>query len=187
MHNDSDHPNATNLPVPLGHGHAGDTSLAGVLNTPPPISSKPASDAARLPLSVEAKSDLLRQIVTTSLGPLSRLSATMDVTLDQVSEWIARPESRRQVFNLLGLLNAQTEMLIAQQRVMAAVRLSEIANDRNASPETVRRACKDLLCMRLIERSRPKGKSGGDDLEPLPLPRPPMSHNEILRTLEQMG
>jgi hypothetical protein len=125
-----------------------------------------------------AEVDLLKEIVGTSLGPLSKLTDTLNLTLDQVSAWIAEPENRRDIFNLLGLLDVQTQMLICQQRLAAAMRLAQIMRDDEAGPETVRRACKDMLNMRLIERSHPRSRAGNggvvtaDDLAPLPLPTP---------------
>ena len=129
--------------------------------------------------------DLLSEIVSTSLGPLSRLSETVDLTLKQVSEWIAKPENRRDIFNLIGLLNAQTELLMAQHRVSAAARLVGLMHNEDAGPETVRRACKDLLKVRLVERARGPGQGlrGGDDLEPLPLPAPKRSLRDVMREL----
>jgi hypothetical protein len=154
------------------------------ISTSSPASPAPAR--AREAAQASLGCDLLKEIVGTSLGPLAHLGDTINLTLDQVSEWIARPENRRHIFNLLGLLDAQTQLLISQQRVMAAAQLARLAADDTAGPETVRRACKDLLSLRLVERSRPPARTarGGDDLAPLPVPKA-MSYGEILGNLRR--
>jgi hypothetical protein len=123
---------------------------------------------------------VLAELVAGSLGPLSRLSETLDLTLDQVSRWIVEPANREQISNLVTLLDAQTQLLICQQRLLAVARLVEVA--RNAeSPETVRRACSDLLRIRLIDPYR-------EDKRPAKMPPPPVFDEEtILEALERMG
>jgi hypothetical protein len=127
--------------------------------------------------------DLLAKMAAASLGPLARLTEKVDLTLDQIGEWVAKPENRRNIFNLVALLDAQAQLLISQQRVVAAAHLAHIAADQNAPPETVRRACKDLLTLKVIERAKPRGLRGGDDLAPLPLPQPKSSIEDILKSV----
>jgi hypothetical protein len=93
---------------------------------------------------------LLQQLVSCSIGSLTNLQRAIDVSLDQISEWIARPRNRRKISNLVTLLDAQTQLLICQHRVGAVARLAEVAG-KDAKPEVVRRACADLLKIRLID------------------------------------
>ena len=155
----------------IGAHHNGSVSTSGIL-TGRPI----ANDC-------EQPADLLTKMAAASLGPLARLTEKVDLTLDQIGEWVAKPENRRNIFNLVALLDAQAQLLISQQRVVAAAHLAHIAADQNAPPETVRRACKDLLTLKVIERAKPRGLRGGDDLAPLPLPQPKCSVEDILKTV----
>jgi hypothetical protein len=124
--------------------------------------------------------DPLQTLVNGALGPLSRLRDTIDLTLDQVSEWIAHPDNRRQISNLVTLLDAQTQLIICQHRLIAAARLADVASSQ-ASPETVRRACSDLLKLRLIDPYK-------EDKRPVKLPPPPeIDQEKVLETLEQIG
>jgi len=132
------------------------------------------------------EADLLGELAASSLGPLARLRETIDLTLEQVSEWIARPESRRHIFNLVGLLDAQAQLLVSQQRLTAAAQLARLAASDDTPPETLRRACKDLLNIRIIERARPSRSRGGNDLEPLPRPRLARMPHDLLNELRRM-
>lgn len=124
--------------------------------------------------------NFLEKLINGTLGPLSRLQETIDLTLDQVSQWIAHPENRRQISNLVTLLDAQTQLIICQHRLIAAVRLTEVAKS-DASPEVVRRACADLLKMRLIDPYK-------EDKRPEKMPPArPMSEEKILALWERMG
>lgn len=123
---------------------------------------------------------LLDQLVAGALGPLSRLRDTVDLTLDQVSEWIVQPANRQRIANLVTLLDAQTQLIICQQRLVAVARLVEVARGAPGY-ETVRRACADLLKIRLVDPYR-------EDKRPVRMPPPPPINEEvILQALEQFG
>ncbi len=111
---------------------------------------------------------------------MSRLQDTIDLTLDEVSDWIMQPHNRQQICNLVTILDAQTQLIICQQRLLAAARLAEVAASAT-SPETVRRACSDLLKIRLINPYL-------EDKRPEKMPPPPVySESEVLATLERLG
>ena len=125
-------------------------------------------------------SSVMDQLVSGTLGPLSRLQDTIDLTLDEVSDWIMQPYNRQQISNLVTVLDAQTQLIICQQRLLAAARLAEVASTAT-SPETVRRACADLLKIRLIDPYL-------EDKRPVKMPPPPVySEAAILASLERLG
>ena len=93
---------------------------------------------------------LLEMLVNCSIGKISNLTRAIDISLDGISDWIAKPKNRRKIANLVALLDAQTQLLICQHRVGAVARLAEVAG-KDAKPEVVRRACTDLLKLRLID------------------------------------
>jgi hypothetical protein len=124
--------------------------------------------------------DPLKKLIDGTLGPLSRLTETIDLTLEQVSQWIAHPYNRRHISNLVTLLDTQTQLIICQHRLIAAVRLADVARS-DASPETVRRACSDLLKLRLIDPYK-------EDKRPERLPPPPpVDEEKILEMMERWG
>ncbi len=123
---------------------------------------------------------VMDQLASGALGPLSRLQDTIDLTLDEVSDWIMQPHNRQQICNLVTILDAQTQLIICQQRLLAAARLAEVAASAT-SPETVRRACADLLKIRLIDPYL-------EDKRPEKMPPPPVyDESEILASLERLG
>ena len=131
-----------------------------------------------LPATVDPS--VMDQLVSGALGPLSRLQDTIDLSLEQVSDWIMQPHNRQQISNLVTILDAQTQLIICQQRLVAAARLAEVAATAQA-PETVRRACADLLRIRLIDPYM-------EDKRPEKMPPPPVySQAEILASLERLG
>jgi hypothetical protein len=112
------------------------------------ITAAPATHSA---VSASASTDqLLQMMVNCSIGSLTNLQRAIDISLEGISEWIATPKNRRQIANLVTLLDAQAQLLVCQHRVGAIVRLAEVAS-RDAKPEVVRRACADLLKIRLID------------------------------------
>lgn len=95
--------------------------------------------------------DLLRQLATASLAPLADLQQNINFTLEQLVEWMASRRNRRAIANLVNVYDAQSQLMVCQQRVLAIARLVQIACDVDARPEVVRRACADLLKIRLID------------------------------------
>ncbi|MCI0674570.1 MAG: hypothetical protein L0Y42_02205, partial [Phycisphaerales bacterium] len=104
-------------------------------------------------MTLEQPNSLLDQIAAGALGPLTKLQDTIKLTLDQISDWIAQPHHRRQITNLVTLLDAQTQLMICQHRLIAVAKLADVAMNA-PSHETVRRACSDLLKIRLIDPYR---------------------------------
>lgn len=125
----------------------------------------------------------LERLVEGSLGPLSRLRDSIDLTLDEVSEWIAQPENRRQISNLVTLLDAQTQLIVCQHRLIAVARLADVAASA-ASPETIRRACADLLKLRLIDPYKEDKRP--EKLPPM-VPFSPAAEERALAALERLG
>ena len=131
-------------------------------------------------LSATPGPSVMDQLVSGALGPLHRLRDTIDLTLDEVSDWINQPYNRQQISNLVTVLDAQTQLIICQHRLVAAARLVEVAATATA-PETVRRACADLLKIRLIDPYL-------EDKRPQKMPPSPVySESEILASLERLG
>lgn len=124
---------------------------------------------------------VLEELIRGQLGPLARLSASIDCTLDHVAEWIAKAANRKKIANLVTLLDAQAQLLLCQHRTIAVARLAHVAATAQ-SPETVRRACFNLLRVRLIDPYK-------EDKRPPapPEPPPPMSEQNILETLVRLS
>lgn len=138
---------------------------------------EPAPPASQQPGQEDA---VLNRLISASLGPLTRVQKTIDMSLEQIADWIAEPYNRRQIANLVTLLDAQSQLLICQHRVIAVARLADVAS-KATSPETVRRACIDLLKIRLINPYL-------EDKRPERLPRPkPMNEEAVLAALEALG
>jgi len=145
-----------------------------------PHEDEPATSMMHRELAHPADETLLDQLVAGALGPLSRLRDSIDLTLDQVSEWIVEPDNRQRISNLVTLLDAQTQLIICQQRLLAVARLVEVATSAPGH-ETVRRACSDLLKIRLVDPYR-------EDKRPIRMPPPrPLDELAILEALERLG
>jgi hypothetical protein len=145
------------------------------------------ADAALALGAGEAGQALLAEMIAGSLGPLSRISESIDLTLDQVSQWIAQPDNRRRIVNLVTLLDAQSQLLVCQYRVLAITRLVELAGQQStAGPETVRRACADLLRLRLINPYQEDKRPPHARIPP-PAAEPPIDEERILAALEELG
>lgn len=165
------------LPSPGKSRRFNEHSKKGFLHMSEPNESTTSESSSDLAVPDTA---LMDQLVSGTLGPLSRLRDTIDLTLDEVSDWIMQPYNRQQISNLVTVLDAQTQLIICQQRLVAAARLAEVAATAQA-PETVRRACADLLKIRLIDPYR-------EDKRPEKMPPPPVySESQILASLERLG
>jgi len=108
---------------------------------------------------------LLDVLVAGSLGPLSQTQQMFGVTLTQLADCMKLDHFRGQLGNLSTLMNAQTQLFIDQQQLLAVAKLVEIISTATA-PETLRRACKDLLNIRKFD-SNPRPRN-----PPNPRPRP---------------
>lgn len=69
------------------------------------------------------------------------------LSLDDLVDWAAKPETRRTLAGLCVLADAQTQLLLSRYRLVAATRLigQATAEDETLSAEQVRKACVDLL------------------------------------------
>ena len=104
-------------------------------------------------------SQLLEQLLAGSIGPISKLQESLNLTLDQITRWIADPDTLKQIGSLTTLYDAQTQLTVCQHRLFAAARLVEVAATATA-PETIRRACVDLLKLKVFDLSKVSGVSG---------------------------
>lgn len=70
-----------------------------------------------------------------------------DLTLDDLVDWAAKPQTQRTLAGLCDLADAQTQLLLSRYRLVAATRLigQATAEDGTLSAEQVRKACVDLL------------------------------------------
>ena len=69
------------------------------------------------------------------------------LSLNDLVDWAAKPQTRRLLSGLCVLADAQTQLLLSRYRLVAATRLigQATAEDETLSAEQVRRACVDLL------------------------------------------
>ena len=125
---------------------------------------------------------MMEQVLAGTLGPLTRLTSAVDLTLDQISRWIADPENRKQINRMVTLLDAQSQLLACQYRVLAVSRLVQVISDA-ANHETVRRACADLMKVRLIDPYREDKRP----MEAAAITAPLPTEETMLALLEQMG
>lgn len=74
-------------------------------------------------------------------------AAAHGLTLDDLVDWAAKPQTRRTLAGLCVLADAQTQLLLSRYRLVAATRLigQATAEDDTLSAEQVRKACVDLL------------------------------------------
>ena len=86
------------------------------------------------------------------------------LTLDDLVDWAAKPQTRRTLAGLCVLADAQTQLLLSRYRLVAATRLigQATAEDDTLSAEQVRKACVDLL---KTELTRAASLSGEDEPE----------------------
>lgn len=87
-----------------------------------------------------------------------------DLSLDDLVDWAAKPQTRRTLAGLCVLADAQTQLLLSRYRLVAATRLigQATAEDDTLSAEQVRKACVDLL---KTELSRAASLSSSDEPE----------------------
>ncbi|MBX2852913.1 MAG: hypothetical protein KTR15_14350 [Phycisphaeraceae bacterium] len=78
-----------------------------------------------------------------------------NLSLDDLVDWAAKPETRRTLAGLCVLADAQTQLLLSRYRLVAATRLigQATAEDETLSAEQVRKACVDLLKTELSRAS----------------------------------
>lgn len=85
--------------------------------------------------------DLLMELVNGRVDP----GALGAMTPDDLAAWLAQPAVRARIAALCELGEMQSRLVTSRFRATAVSRLLSIATDDNASAETVRRACVDLL------------------------------------------
>jgi hypothetical protein len=142
-------------------------SAATVSSSIPSSSSSSSSSADRL----------LEHLVQGTLGPLSRLTEAIDLTLDQIIEWMAKPQNQQRIGHLATLLNAQAQLLACQCRIAAIAKLAEITQTSD-KPETARRACMDLLKVCVFQ---------SPEVDESQMAEPALSEEELYRVLDRLG
>lgn len=109
-------------------------------------------------------------LINGRVGSLEQLSSTVDLTLENLADWMGTPQragavNRRRISNLVDLLDAQTQLIVSQHRLSAVIKLIEVMQNAEAN-ETARRACNDLLRLKLVRPYEPvKGAAVEDDNE----------------------
>jgi hypothetical protein len=158
---------------------------AANLAAPAPGTPAPGMSAT-LPATQADLRDLLDKLVASALGPLNRVQETVNFTLDEVTAWIARPVNRKRIARLITLLDAQTQLLVCQHRLLAVARLVEVAH-KAESPETARRACANLLRIRLIDPYREDKRSPDADADAQIPVQMVVKEDDILSALRRLS
>ncbi len=123
---------------------------------------------------------LLEEMTQGSLGPITKLQEALNLTVEQIADWMGHPRHRFVAANLVNLYDVQTQLMVCQHRLIAVARLAEVITSAE-SPETVRRACKDLLAVRLIDPYRE------DERPERPPPPAVVDEEKILEAFERLG
>ncbi len=121
---------------------------------------------------------LVEQLLEGTLRP-AEIAAQVDLSLAELAAWAADPANARTLEALAKLADTRAQMLLSGYRAAAAVRLIEIATDKEKG-ELSRKACVDLLRADLGVFGPPS--TGGSNM-------PPSAPDEhaILEALERLG
>lgn len=148
-----------------------------------------AGVSAEFPSDSESESEsepaafkgMLTHLVGGEIGSLNEFARQRSLTLEQLADWMAEPARREHAANLITLGDFQAQLLVCQHRAHIAARLVEVAGSAT-SPETVRRACADLLKVRLIDPYKE------NRLKPSLRPRKPrLTERILMQALERLG
>lgn len=145
------------------------------------VSGPPASDHDEALLGV-----LLARLAE-GAPSLDDLAGEMSLTLPELGEWAARPSNQAALAAIARLSDWRGQMIVSRFRAEAAVRLVQLATGSDASDETVRKACVDLLRAQVPSLREP-GRGSRDVLlhAGLQLAATP-SERTILEALERLG
>ena len=121
---------------------------------------------------------LVEQLLEGSLRP-AEIAAQVGMSLAELAAWAVDPANARTLEGLARLADTRAQMLLSGYRAAAAVRLIEIATDKEKG-ELSRKACVDLLRAGLGVFSPPS--TGSSDTPP-----PAPDERAILDALERLG
>jgi len=121
---------------------------------------------------------LVEQLLEGALRP-AEIAAQVGMSLAELAAWAADPANARTLEGLARLADTRAQMLLSGYRAAAAVRLIEIATDKEKG-ELSRKACVDLLHADLGVFGSP---STGRSNTPPPAP----DERAILDALERLG
>ena len=121
---------------------------------------------------------LVEQLLEGSLRP-AEIAAQVGMSLAELAVWAVDPANARTLEGLARLADTRAQMLLSGYRAAAAVRLIEIATDKEKG-ELSRKACVDLLRADLGVFSPPS--TGSSDTPP-----PAPDERAILEALERLG
>ena len=121
---------------------------------------------------------LVEQLLEGTLRP-AEIAAQAGMSLAELAAWAADPANARTLAGLARLADTRAQMLLSGYRAAAAVRLIEIATDKEKG-ELSRKACVDLLRADLGVFGPP---GTGSSNTPPPAP----DEHAILEALERLG
>ena len=121
---------------------------------------------------------LVEQLLEGTLTP-AEIAAQVGMSLAELAAWAVDPANARTLEGLARLADTRAQMLLSGYRAAAAVRLIEIATDKEKG-ELSRKACVDLLRADLGVFSPPS--TGSSDTPP-----PAPDERAILDALERLG
>ena len=121
---------------------------------------------------------LVEQLLEGTLTP-AEIAAQVGMNLAELAAWAADPANARTLEGLARLADTRAQMLLSGYRAAAAVRLIEIATDKEKG-ELSRKACVDLLRADLGVFGPPSTGSGD-------MPSPAPDERAILEALERLG
>ncbi len=121
---------------------------------------------------------LVEQLLEGTLRP-AEIAAQVGMSLAELAAWAVDPANAHTLEGLARLADTRAQMLLSGYRAAAAVRLIEIATDKEKG-ELSRKACVDLLRADLGVFSPP---SAGSSNTPPPAP----DEHAILDVLERLG
>lgn len=121
---------------------------------------------------------LVEQLLEGTLRP-AEIAAQVGMSLAELAGWAADPANARTLAGLARLADTRAQMLLSGYRAAAAVRLIEIATDKEKG-ELSRKACVDLLRADL-------GVFGPPGTGSSETPPPAPDEHAILEALERLG
>jgi len=130
---------------------------------------------------------LLRRVLSPELDvvALARSEATSPAEL---ASWAGRVTTDELLSALRRLQDSHTQLMIARFRMTAVARLVDLITDetlQDRMPETVRRACHDLLSSDLMKQHRDRTTRGVLPDESPPLPA--FAEDALFEALAEMG
>ena len=121
---------------------------------------------------------LIEQMLKGERAP-AEIATGVGMTLAELSDWARNDANARTLEGLARLADLRAQMLLSEYRATAAVRLIEIATDKE-NVEPSRKACVDLLRADL-------GVFKPSDIAACDTPPPAPDERAILEALERLG